>query len=314
MASFSPEFLAHLKRIVPPGLLPEVLRGYATDRPTTFRINTLKASVEAVLKDFKFNDLSIRPVRDIPSAHEILKGSHKKLVSTKSYEEGLIYLQSLSSQLPPLVLTPRPGETILDMAAAPGGKTCQMAAMMKNEGRIFALEPDPIRHDRLAHNVKVQGATCVTVVRTRGEKFVPPDSLLFDRILLDAPCSSEGTFSSCDPQSFRHWSEDFVLKKSSEQKKLAHAAAALLKPGGFLLYSTCALSPEENESVMEDLLTTHPEMQILDIPKTWPFLKPSLAQWNGIRFKPAIGKARRVYPSPVFEGFFLCLLQKLPGS
>lgn len=309
LSKFPTEFIERLKRILPPGLQSQSWQGLTSPKPTVFRINSLKSSEEAVLKDLGFWDLQCEPFRDFPHAYELKKGSHKKLSETQSFKEGWIYLQGLTSQLPPLVLDPQPGERVLDMAAAPGGKTTYIAALMKNEGEIVALEPDPIRFERMSFNIERQGAK-VLPLNIKGEKLDSKYSEYFDRVLLDAPCSSEGTFLAHDRKGYSHWSVSFVQNISALQKKLLAAAVGYLKPGGRLVYSTCSLSPEENEAVVDWALTQFPQLTALDFQLKHSYLKPGLPSWNGQPFKPGVLKSRRVYPSPSMEGFYLASFKK----
>lgn len=298
---FPTPFLDQLTRVVPPGLQHQVRLGLATQKPTTFRVNLLKSSPEKILKEMEGAGIKCESAFSIPNAYLVKKGSANKIQKLKCYQEGEIYLQSLSSQIPALILDPKPGEQILDMAAAPGGKTCQIAMMMKNIGEIVAVEPENIRFEKLKFNLERQGVKNVQTLNMRGEKLEESFVGSFDRILLDAPCSSEGTFCLTEPRSFAHWSLEWVRKIGVLQKKLITVAAILLKPGGHLVYSTCALSLEENEEVIAFALQQFPELTMIDIPLKFPFLKPA--------FSPII-KARRIYPSETMEGFFVCLMKK----
>lgn len=309
---FPPEFIARIEKIIPMGLLKDAAHGYAAERPTTLRVNTLLADEAAVTRDLAKNGVIVEAVTGIPGAFRLKEGSRKKLDGSRAYGEGWIYLQSLSSQIPPLVLAPRPGESVLDMAAAPGGKTCQMAALMKNRGELVAVEPDTIRCERLRYNIAKQKVAIATVIQGRGEKLGEEHVGRYDRVLLDAPCSSEGTFLARARGSFSHWSEEFVRKTAVLQKKLMTVALACLKPGGTLVYATCALSPEENEAVVAHALLSCSGLVTLDVVLKNPFLRPALAAWNGEAFPSGVAKARRIYPSPQMEGFFVCMLRK-PG-
>lgn len=304
------DFAKRLRLIVPPGILPGVQRGYLASRLTTFRLNTLKATEGDVMRAFAKTDLVCEPIPNFSGAYTLKKGSFKKLTESRPYVEGWIYVQSLSSQIPPLVLMPRSGEMVLDMAAAPGGKTCQMAALMQGIGEIIALEPDKVRFERLKHNVEKQGATIVRCLNIPGEKLGVEFESYFDRVLLDAPCSSEGTFCLNDRTSYAHWSVDFVAKMAKRQKKLLTAAWRALKPGGLLVYSTCAMSPEENEEVVDFGLKELPECSAVAIPLKHSFLTRAMPSWNGLHFAPGVTEARRIYPSEKMEGFFVAALRK----
>lgn len=307
---FPADFAARLKLLVPPGLLPSVTQGYLSTRATMFRVNTLRAEAPLVLRELTKIGLICEPVLGFPHTFILKKGSFKKLTESRSYENGWIYLQSLSSQIPPLVLQPAAGEKILDMAAAPGGKTCQIAALMHGSGEVVALEPDNIRFERLKYNVEKQGAAIVKTLNIPGERLPQEHFGSFDRVLLDAPCSSEGTFSVLDRRTYGHWSVEFVQKSAKIQKRLLAIAVKAVRTGANLVYSTCALSPEENEAVIHDALKNFPELDVETITLKHPFLKPALPSWNGDHFDPRVTKARRIYPSETMEGFFVCALRK----
>ena len=165
------EFLERLVKMAPPGLMSEIHRGFCESRPTTFRVNRLKANAHGLIKELKQPGLICEPVKNFPDAFLFKKGSLKKLRESRPYEEGWIYLQSLSSQIPPMVLDPKPGERVLDLAAAPGGKPCQMAAMMQNRGEIVAVEPHPIRYEKLVYNLKKQGVEIAKAYKISGTEF-----------------------------------------------------------------------------------------------------------------------------------------------
>ena len=306
-------------RLVPTDLRAAVDLGFATTRATTFRVNTLKAKPDAVLRDLAKAGVSCEVVKEIelafricdppPSAPPLIRGVGG-ISSTPSYQNGHIYLQSLASQIPALVLAPQPGEKVLDMAAAPGGKTCQMAALMQNQGELLALEPNTIRFDRLKFNLQRQAATLVTALQISAEKLPKKYENYFDRVLLDAPCSSEGTFCLTDPESYQHWSLEFVAQSSRLQKRLIEKAATYLKPGGVLVYSTCALSPEENESVIDFALRHDHMSKVLPVKLKADFLRPALRTWEGCEFDKRVVSARRIYPTQYHEGFFVACLRK----
>lgn len=177
---------------------------------------------------------------------------------SRVFYDGKIYLQSIASLLPVFALEPESGETILDVCAAPGSKTTQIAMIMENIGRIFAIEQNQIRFDKLMHNCALQGATIVEGVKmdarhwladTGANVVVVDDAMdiLFDRILLDAPCSAEGRIALNNEKTYGFWSLDNIIKKAELQSELLKMSFARLAVGGTLIYSTCTLAPEENE-------------------------------------------------------------------
>jgi len=309
-AEFPAVFQSRLRSIVPAGIISNVLRGYEMGQPITGRANISRSNLKDIIKAFANERVEVVPHDEIPDAFTVIKGNFKKITETSLYKEGYIYLQSFSSQLPPLILNPKQGDRVLDMCAAPGGKTTQMAALMQNQGDILACETDQTRFERLEANVKRQEALIVKCLKVDARKLDPDRNGLFDRILLDAPCSSEGTFSLLEPKSFAHWNLDFVNQISQLQRQLIHTAGQLLNSGGTLLYSTCSLSPEENEVVLQDFLDKNPGFKLCSINMSYKALKGALPQWNGQKFDEQISRARRVYPSESTEGFFVALLKK----
>ncbi len=213
--------------------------------------------------------------------------------------------------LPPLILAPRPGEKILDLCAAPGSKTLQMAAMMDNEGWISAVEAVKDRFFRMKANIEKNGATIVHTYHRDGIKvwrYVPEE---FDRVLLDAPCSSEGQFALAEANSYRYWSERKIAEMNRKQKKLLFSAFQCLKPGGTLVYSTCTMAPEENEGVIDWFVKKFAgKVDILDLPLSHDALRPGLISFRGKAYDEAVRRASRILPDRLMEGFFICLLRK----
>lgn len=305
------DFLERAKKIFPPGQFTAILKSYSEPKTTCFRINTIKTTEPQVVHFLTKHNIAFEKDPRIPLCYYIKKISQKKIHDLSLYQNGEIYLQNPSSQLPALVLDPRPGECILDLCASPGSKTTQIAAMMNNTGSIVALEPDPIRFERLTHNVDLMGCQIVECIPTRAETFCrdqteknPPQ--LFDKVLVDAPCSGDGTFYIHDKKSFAGWSVKFVQQMAKQQNKILKAALLLTKPGGVVVYSTCSTSPEENEEVIHEALTNNPRLMVQKN-SLFYFEKP-LSLWNQKNFHPLVSKTGRIFPSSRGEGFFIAYL------
>lgn len=306
-------FLERLKKIIPPGQIPDVLKAFLNDKPETFRINTLKTNPDDVLKELTRGKIAWEKDPLTPNCFYFKDVSKKKITDLDAYQNGKIYLQNVSSQIPPLILSPKPDEIVLDACASPGSKTMQMAALMENRGQITAVEPDDIRFARLRKNVESLGATCVETIQTRAESFCRTLSQpCFDKVLLDAPCSGDGTFYINDKNSYAHWSEDFVKKTAKLQLKLLNSVIEATKNRGLILYSTCSLSPEENECVIDTILKTRNDIDMITFREQWrwPFLKTPLTSWDDVHFHPKIAHAARIYPSLKHQGFFVALLRR----
>lgn len=233
----------------------KILTGMSEERYTTFRVNYLKSNEVEVEDELVKNGLEFEKVRITESnfnfnAYVIYNKNEKDLSKLKIYEDGKIYVQSISSMIPPIILRPEPGEKVLDMAAAPGSKTTQMAAMMNNEGYILANEIDKFRCEKLKYNVEKQGASIVHIINKDGTQ-LNNSAKSFDKILVDAPCSGEGRFIVSNKKTYQHWSLKMQKELVEIQKKLLSNAINLCKINGTILYSTCALSLAENEKVID---------------------------------------------------------------
>lgn len=275
------------------------LRGFGEDRQPTVRVNLLKSKMFEVMNFLRENGVQFERSK-FPDNALIIKNKNEKFLEKLSiYEEGKIYFQNLASQLPVIFLDPRPGEIVLDMCAAPGSKTSQIATLMKNEGKIVANDLDQIRVQRLNYNLQKQGVKIVEVLNKNaihlGEEY--PEK--FDKILLDAPCSAEGRISMKDPRSYKFWSQKVVNENAKLQKKLILSAIKALKPGGVLVYSTCSLMAEENEEVVKFALENSEaklKLEKIKIP-----LENIVETNYGVT----------ILPNKSFEGFFLAKVSKV---
>ena len=238
----------------------------------------------------------------MPCLLRIIKNvTEKEIQKLELFERGYIYLQSLSSMVPPLVLSPKQGEKVLDLTAAPGSKTTQMAAMMQNKGEILANELDKIRCERLQYNVTAQGASIVTVNNDYGERIGAKYPETFDRVLLDTPCSGEGRFIASDAKTYRNWSERKVAELVKIQRKLLRNSYEALKLNGIMVYSTCTLNLAENEQILEWALEQF-DLKLLDI--SIELREVEKGQTLNTQ------KAIKILPSKNIEGFFVAKLQK----
>ncbi len=308
-------FLDRLEKIVGRSNLESVLKTF-TEKPTTFRVNTLKTDKNTVLQVLKEKGITVKRVPWFGDAFILTNKSQKAVVDLDLFAEGHIYLQSLASMAPPVVLDPQPGERVLDLTAAPGSKTSQMAAMMGQTGELVANDIHPIRAERLAHNMTMLGVDAqvddwsFTLHREDGESLVEQYQEYFDKILVDAPCSGESRFIAGKSPTYRFWNENYVRKMAFEQQKLLMAAWRSLKPGGTLVYSTCTLSPEENERRIDKFLGSVPDAQVQTC--TIPGLKmlPPVMKWEGEQYSPEVKKTLRMFPTNEIEGFFVAKINK----
>lgn len=309
-ASLPLDFLARLPRLVPPEQFDSVLNAF-TRRPTTFRVNTLKATRDGVVAELTAQGFVLEAVSWYADAFSLRNKSKRELIETSVYTRGEIYVQSLSSMLPPLVLAPQPGEKICDLTAAPGSKTTQIAAMMQNTGEIVANDRSKIRLRKLVANLKLQGVQNVRTRLANGEDLWKKFPAYFDRVLVDAPCSLEGRFEAGNEKSFGDWSLRKVEFLSTIQCHLLRSAVTMTKPGGIIVYSTCTLAPEENERVIDWILQKEPDLVHVE-PIELPLANvlPGMTQWEGQNFSAQVRHTIRVLPSELMEGFFLAKLRK----
>lgn len=295
------DFIDRLYSQFSPITADKILSGMANERYTTLRVNTLKYDRQSLMKDLKNEDIKFERVLWYDDAF-IIKNVDEKIISELDiYKKGYIYLQSLSSMIPAIVLNPKKGEKVLDMASAPGSKTTQMACLMGNEGLIVANEIDKIRAERLKYNISLQGVKIAKVRIGRGEKIKDEYEEEFDKVLLDTPCSGEGRFIYNDPITYKSWSLKEVKRLSNIQKKLIESGYNVLKKGGILVYSTCTLNYEENEEIIEYALNNLGlKIEKIDI---------ELKMNNFIDIKKE--GMIKIMPSKEMEGFFVCRLKKI---
>ncbi len=306
------KFIESLKEIYPFDF-PNVEKGLKIKRQTTFRVNKLKGNSQEVEKSLENEGFLVKKGTFPESYIVTSKPEDKHLSDTAAFIEGKLYVQELASMIPPLVLNPKPGDKILDMASAPGSKTTQMAAMTNNEAEILALEKHPLRIKTLQHNLKIQGADNTTSLRIDSMEFQrrnPQFIEYFDKILVDAPCSSEGRFNLNDPKSYKYWNIHKRKEMSRIQKGLLMSGIRMLKPGGTLVYSTCTFGTEENEQVLQWLKDKIPEISIEKIEIPIKNVKPGLNSWKEKKFDSQIRNAIRVVPDELFGGFFIAKLKK----
>ena len=232
-------------------LTEEILKGYKCKRYTTIRINTLKTLKEEVLKELDELGILYEQNELFSDALIIKNKTSKEMLELELCKMGKIYLQSLSSQLPALLLNPKESCDILDMCASPGSKTTYLAQLVNNNSFITACEIDKIRMERLKSNVAKLGATCVNFLCTDSRRL--DDFIRFDQILLDAPCSGSGTLSIYD-KSMTKFSKALVYNSSKLQFELLKKALTILKPGSEMIYSTCSILDIENEEVLNKIL------------------------------------------------------------
>ncbi|MCH5584500.1 RsmB/NOP family class I SAM-dependent RNA methyltransferase [Shimazuella sp. AN120528] len=289
------EFLTEIKKELN-GSFDEFLATYEQPAVKSLRTNIMKVSPKSLENMIPFHfepipwcpDGFYFPVTTRPGKHVY-------------HAAGLYYIQEASAMAPVEALQPKPSEKILDMCAAPGGKTTQIAAKMNGEGILVANEVDGKRCKVLISNLERFGVTNAVVLNEQPHRFSERFTAYFDRILVDAPCSGEGMFRK-DPEACEHWSIKNSEKCADLQQYILTEAAKMLKPGGRLVYSTCTFNRRENEYTLENFLRNHPDFELIEVPNHQHFQ-------NGLTDSTAL--ASRLWPHLLRgEGHFLAVLQK----
>ena len=270
----------------------------------SIRVNTLKitnSKLKSKLKDFK--------LKQIPWCKEgfFISGERTDLGNLPEHGLGYFYIQEASSMIPPLVLNPK-NDFVLDMAAAPGSKTTQMAEIMKNKGLIVANDLDYKRIVSLNSNLQRCGVTNTVTTIMEGRFF---KNFQFDKILLDAPCSGTGTIRK-SPNTILEWNPNMVNRIAGIQKQLIRTAFENLKEEGILVYSTCTLEPQENEGVISYLLEEYDNIKVEKINlKNIKSSKPIL-EFEGNKYNKEVKNCLRIWPQDNdTDGFFITKIKKV---
>ncbi len=285
------------------GEYPAFLQSYEKERYQALRVNPLKADRDVFEAAAPF---TLRPVAWEPNGFyygkEAAPGKHPY------HAAGVYYIQEPSAMAPAAYLDAQPGEKILDLCAAPGGKSTQIAAAMRGEGLLISNEIHPARAKILSENIERMGIRNAMVTNESPQSLAKVFEAYFDRIMVDAPCSGEGMFrknaDACD-----EWSPENVVLCAERQAEILECAASMLRPGGRMVYSTCTFAPEENEGTISQFLAKHPEFEIADV-MHYPQMSSGLAAWTSDP-QPGLERTIRLFPHRVDgEGHYLAVLTK----
>lgn len=318
MLNLPQDFQIRLKSEIQPGeYLDSILHSFQDKTSTTFRTNTILKDSRQTISQLEEQGFKFQQAPFSSTAYSLLNKSQKELQQTESYKKGYIYLQSYASQIPVIALDPQPYQKVLDLTAAPGSKTSQIAALMNLEGELHANDLNTIRYNKLIHNLKKLGAiqpanNYLKTYNKHGLDLLQdfPDQY-FDKMLLDVPCSGECRFNDTYPKSYQYWSLEHSQKLSERQSQLLQAAWPKLKPGGEIVYSTCTYTIQENEQVIQSILESFPDqIQIQEL----KFQGLNHAPYSNINlpssFSSQIQNCYRIIPNKDIEGFFIAKLQK----
>ena len=293
-----PEFLKEmLEKQYGKQLTNQIVQGYKVRRHVTFRVNTIKSTTNEIEENLKQQNIEYEKINWYENAFIIKNTNGKEIRNLEIYKNGKIYMQSLSSMLPPIILEPKPSSDILDMAAAPGGKTTQIAAITNNKANITACEMNKIRYERLKYNIEKQGANVYTMLQDARNI---DDFFSFDQILLDAPCSGSGTLN-INNNLKETFTKKLIDKSVKNQTILINKAINILKEGKEMIYSTCTILEAENENIVQKLINNK-KIEIIPI------------KFNGMEQLPLlptkIAGTLCICPNEFYEGFFVAKIRK----
>lgn len=276
-----------------------ILDGYSKKRVTSFRVNNLKSNYKKIEEELKKNNIEFEKIVWNKDAFIIKDVFQNVIEELDIYKNGEIYIQSLSSMLPAIILDPKEGEDILDMTAAPGGKTTQIASIVNNKANITACEMNNIRFERLKYNIEKQGAR-VFAMQKDSRKI--EDFFSFDKILLDAPCSGSGTLIIYDNKIEKYFTEKLIEKSIKAQSSLLRKATKLIKAGKELVYSTCSILDVENENIVNEILKDN-NFEIVPI------------KFDGMEDLPLLPTKIKgtlcIMPNELYEGFFVAKIKRM---
>ncbi len=281
--------------------------------PTVVWVNLRRARPAEVRRFLEEEGFAPEPLAWYPAAFRLPPDARP--AHTWVYKAGLLHIQEEVSLLPVVALDPQPGERVLDLCAAPGGKMALMAVRMATRGTVVANDVDFGRMRAVRHAVERLGLVNVSMIRHNGAN-LPRAVGAFDRVLVDAPCSCEGTARK-NPEVLDLCGVDESLRHQGLQKALLRRAVQLCRPGGRVVYATCTFAPEENEAVVSAVLEEMGEAQLRVVPVTVPHLRvgEGFTEWYGRRFHPSLRHALRVWPHHNDTGgFFVAVLEKAPDA
>jgi NOL1/NOP2/sun family putative RNA methylase len=278
-------------------------------RQQSVRINTLKAHTH-VVEELMSLGWSGRQFPWFNDGYSIETGL-TDIRDSELAANGQVYIQNAASWLPVLALDARPEDRILDICAAPGGKTSHIAAMANNQAHITANDNSRPRLAKLRANLERLGVQNIDYTLFDATQLARKlEDQQFDKILLDAPCSGEGMMRFDTDKDFETWSIAQIKRLQQLQKRIIMQAWQLLKPGGTLVYSTCTMAPEENEAVIDYFLRHAEDALVQPLDFGLPNQMTPVTQWNDKQFDARIKGVLRLKPSPEIEAFFVCKLVK----
>lgn len=310
---FSSEAIERFRLILSDEDYAAALQSFSQPKPVVFRVNTLRSTVAEVLEEIESAGVVVSSIPWCPLGYKLEVGTIRDLQALRCGKDGLIYIQAASSMTAAHAMQLEEGMSVLDMCAAPGSKTSQLAAAMNNTGIMVANDRSKKRLYRLREILQWQNATNVEILCGAGEKLGKTHADCFDRVLVDVPCSGEGRFRIEKPIRFERWNVQAIRRLAKLQEQLLIAALRCVKVGGRVVYSTCTFAPEENECVLDRVLSRSSiHANVLPIPKELlpTSSRSSLSQWGGKTFANNLEGAIRIVPNETTTGFFVAVLER----
>lgn len=301
MINLPPEFSNRMKSILNDEYI-EFLSSYTKNYYKGLRVNTLKCSIQKLkdLVDFELKETNFSKF------NFYIPNSIKSLGKHPLHHAGAFYIQEPSASSAVTALNPEEGDKVLDLCAAPGGKSTQIAALLNNTGLLWANEFVKSRANILLSNIERMGIKNSVVSSLHPDILCSTLEGYFDKVLVDAPCSGEGMFRK-EPHSIQDWSYNNVIACSKRQLSILESASKAVKLGGIIVYSTCTFSKEENEGVVDMFLSRNKDFEIVNIENN--FGRDAYAYGNA-----DLSKAKRIFPMDKGEGHFVAKLKKVNGE
>lgn len=281
-------------------------------RKVSFRINNIKTDWNDVFKVLDEKWLKYTKVDFLEDAYILDNWTEKDLWDLEIFKDWKIYLQSIASQIPALFLDLKPWDKVLDITAAPGSKTSQIASILWNKWEITANDNNAIRLDKLKFTLERQWVTIAKVIKNDATKLgniIKENS--FDKILADLPCSAEWRINLNNEKSYWFWSEKNIEKNKALQIEILKNSVKLLKKGWILVYSTCTLAPEENEEIVDYLLNNFKELEIEPINLDYKYTMKWITEFNWKKYNKKVDNSLRCLPSEETEWFFVAKFRKI---
>lgn len=312
MKKIPQKFWERIKEFYSPQEIEIIKNWFATNkRKVSFRVNTLKsnpAEIESILEQ---NNIDFIKVDGLKNAYQLVKDEERVLWNLDIFQDGKIYLQSLSSQIPVHFLDLKKWDTVLDITAAPGSKTSQIAEYLENTWEVFANDNNAIRIEKLKFTLTRQWVNNTKVIKNDARKLNEVfKHETFDAILADLPCSAEWRMLDNNEKSFWFWSEENITKNATLQKEILKNTISLLKKWWNLVYSTCTIAPEENEEIVEFILQNFPEMSLIPIQIESSETRWSIQNFNGKKYQIWEKSTIRCLPSEKMEWFYIAKFRK----